>query len=42
MQYLNLSFCYGLTGDIGTLVLPEIMQTLGLSGCPHLTGKAKG
>ena len=42
MQYLNLYNCTGLTGDIGTLVLPEGMQTLWLGGCSGLTGKAKG
>ena len=41
MQYLSLNDCPGLTGDIGTLVLPEGMQTLYLDGCSGLTGKAK-
>ena len=42
MQDLNLGGCSGLTGDIGTLVLPEGMQNLNLNGCDGLTGKAKG
>ena len=42
MQNLNLEYCTGLTGDIGTLVLPEGMQKLVLSDCRGLTGKAKG
>ena len=29
-------------GDIGTLVLPEGMQILGLNFCNGFTGKAKG
>ena len=41
MQTLNLGRCTGLTGDIGTFVLPEGMQNLTLSGCSGLTGKAK-
>ena len=41
MQHLNLEICTGLTGDIGTLVLPEGMQILYLYDCPGLTGKAK-
>ena len=41
MQTLNLARCPDLTGDIGTLVLPEGMQNLTLSGCSGLTGKAK-
>jgi hypothetical protein len=41
MQDLHLNGCTGLTGDIGTLVLPEGMQGLYLSGCSGLTGKAK-
>ena len=35
-------YCTGLTGDIGTLVLPEGMQELDLAQCSGLTGKAKG
>ena len=42
MQDLYLNGCTGLTGDIGTLVLPEGMQDLDLSDCTGLTGKAKG
>jgi hypothetical protein len=41
MQDLDLFECTGLTGDIGTLVLPEGMQILGLRVCRGLTGKAK-
>ena len=41
MQNLILSGCSGLTGDIGTLVVPEGMQHLILNGCSGLTGKAK-
>jgi hypothetical protein len=41
MQALILSNCTGLTGDIGTLVLPEGMQKLSLFECTGLTGKAK-
>jgi len=39
MQWLNLYNCPGVTGDIGTLVLPEGMQNLNLVGC-NITGKA--
>ena len=42
MQDLNLYGCSSLTGDIGTLVLPEGMQELHLWDCSGLTGKAKG
>ena len=42
MQYLNLEVCFGLTGDIGTLVLPEGMQYLELRYCSGLFGTAKG
>ena len=42
MQHLYLGGCSGLTGDIGTLVLPEGMQYLDLMDCSGLTGKAKG
>ena len=42
MQHLDLRYCSGLTGDIGTLVLPEGMQDLHLHYCTGLTGKAKG
>ena len=42
MQRLLLIDCSGLTGDIGTLVLPEGMQYLNLINCSGLTGKAKG
>ena len=38
MQRLRLTDCTGLTGDIGTLVLPEGMQELSLSRCTGLTG----
>ena len=41
MQYLDLGHCNGLTGDIGTLVLPEGIQVLALHNCPRLTSKAK-
>ena len=41
MQTLRLDSCSGLTGDIGTLILPEGMQYLWLSHCSGLTGKAK-
>ena len=37
MQYLDLKQC-SLTGDIGTLVLPEGMQFLDLFKCTGLTG----
>ena len=40
MQDLNLLLCSGLTGDIGTLVLPAGMQNLNLQLCSGLTGKA--
>ena len=39
MQKLYLNGCSGLTGDIGTLVIPEGMQNLNLVGC-NITGKA--
>ena len=43
MQNLDLTNCTGLTGDIGTLVLPAAgMQNLYLNGCSGLAGKAKG
>ena len=42
MQVLDLDYCTGLTGDIGTLVLPEGVQYLNLGSCTGLTGKAKG
>ena len=42
MQRLSLSSCTGLTGDIGTLVLPAGMQNLNLDSCSGLTGKAEG
>jgi hypothetical protein len=38
MQELYLSGCTGLTGDVGTLVVPEGMQRLVLSYCDGLTG----
>jgi hypothetical protein len=38
MQYLILNRCTGLTGDIGTLALPERMQYLILAYCTGLTG----
>ena len=41
MQKLRLNDCSGLTGDIGTLVLPEGMQHLDLDRCSGLTGKAE-
>ena len=41
MQNLNLGYCTGLTGDIGTFVLPEGMQIMYLNGCRDLTGKAE-
>ena len=40
MQDLNLKRCSGLTGDVGTLVLPAGMQDLVLTSCTGLTGKA--
>ena len=42
MQHLDLNGCTGLTGDIGTLVLPEGMQWLNLDLCSGLAGTAKG
>ena len=42
MQNLNLHECAGLTGDIGTLVVPKGMRRLDLRDCSGLTGKAKG
>ena len=42
MQVLYLNGCRGLTGDIGTLVIPEGMQDLNLSGCFGLAGKTMG
>ena len=38
MQELSLFGCTGLTGDIGTLVVPEGMQYMNLYGCSGLTG----
>ena len=40
MQTLRLDSCSGVTGDIGTLVLPEGMTRLRLDYCCGLTSKA--
>ena len=39
MQCLSLTSCSGLTGDVGTLVLPEGMRGLHVVECTGLTGK---